>query len=271
MMRGAVLLAALLLACGTAAAQPASQPDIQPGAQPAAQPGTCPDIAAPPIPLPRLRDAVLANNEVTVVSLGSSSTQGVRSSDIAHSYPALLQADLAAALPNAHVAVLNRGIGGEDVTEELARLERDVVGVHPAVVVWQVGANGAMRHMHVDLFARLLVNGIKRLQQAHIDVVLMDNQRARNVMSTPEATPIEHVMADIAKSTGVELFARGVLMDRWRDAGYPYDRFMSDDGVHHNDLGYRCVAGSLARAMLDGLKELMPGPGSRPSTLSAGR
>ena len=257
-MTGRAFLLASLLACGTAAAAdlPVSE--------------GCPDLKAAPIALPRLRDAVLANNEVTVVTLGSSSTQGVRATDIAHSYPAQLQANLSAALPNAHVAVLNRGIGGEDVTEELARLERDVVGVRPAVVVWQVGANGAMRHTDPAV-SRLLTNGIKRLQQARIDVVLMDNQRARNVMASPEATQIEHVMADIAKSTGTELFARGRLMDRWRDAGFAYEQFMSDDGVHHNDLGYRCVAGTLARAMLDGLKVATPGPGSGTSNLSAHR
>ena len=238
------------------------------GAALGAEPPDCPSIKAAPIALPRLRDALLGNNEITVVALGSSSTQGVRASTIANSYPARLQAELTTALPNAHIAVINRGIGGEDVTEELARLERDVVGVRPTVVVWQVGANGAMRHMQPELFARLLTNGIKRLQQGRVDVVLMDNQRARNVMASPEASHIEHMMADIAKATGVELFARGALMDRWRDAGSPYETFMSDDGVHHNDLGYRCMAAALAQSVMDGLKALS---GPTPSPLTAHR
>ena len=209
------------------------------------------------LPLPRLRDAVLANNEVTVVALGSSSTQGVRSSDIAHSYPAVLQRTLEQGLPNAHVAVLNRGIGGQDVAEELPRLEHDVIGVHPAVVIWQVGANGAMQHLPIELFQRLLTSGVRRLQQARIDVVLMDNQRAQLVLASGESAQIERAMVDIAKATGVALFARGVLMDKWRDAGFPYEQFMSDDGVHHNDRGYRCVAASLAAAMLEGLRDSM--------------
>ena len=200
-------------------------------------PAPCPAVAAPALPLPRLRDAVLANNEAIVVALGSSSTQGVRASDIAHSYPALLQHALTAGLPNAHVAVLNRGVGGEDVAEELPRLERDVIGVHPAVVVWQVGANGAMRHLPIELFQRLLTSGVRRLQQAHIDVVLMDNQRAPAVLASGEAPQIERAMANVAKETGADLFARGALMDRWRDAGSSYEQFMSDDGVHHNDRG----------------------------------
>lgn len=240
-MRGAAgFLAAMLMAAPALAADP---------------PAPCPAAAVPAIPLPRLRDAVLANNEVIVVALGSSTTQGVRASDAAHSYPALLQHALADGLANAHVAVLNRGVGGEDVTEELPRLERDVIGVHPALVVWQVGANGAMRHLPIELFQRLLTSGVRRLQQAHIDVVLMDNQRAPAVLASGEAPQIERAMADVAKATGVALFARGALMDRWRDAGFPYGQFMSDDGVHHNDRGYRCMAAALAGAMLEGLKQ----------------
>ena len=71
----------------------------------------------PAIELPHLRSAVSHGIEGVVVSLGSSSTQGAMASDLAHSYPALLQQLLSAGLPQAHIAVLNRGIGGQDATE----------------------------------------------------------------------------------------------------------------------------------------------------------
>ena len=67
-------------------------------------------------------------------------------SDSAHTYPAILQTALNKALPGAHFAVINRGIGGQDAPEELARLDSDAIAVHPQLVIWQVGANGAMRH-----------------------------------------------------------------------------------------------------------------------------
>ena len=221
----------------------------------------CPEARAAAVAMPRLRDAVLANNEAVIVTLGSSSTLGTRSSDVSHSYPAVLQRTLEAALPNAHLAVINRGVGGEDVAEELPRLERDVIGVRPAAVVWQLGANGAMRHLPLETFQRLLMHGVRRLQAAGIDVVLMDNQRAAQLVGNAEAGQIDRVIAEVAKETGVGLFARGALMDRWRDAGVPFATFMSDDGVHHNDLGYRCVAGALAGAILEGLKRPVHGAG----------
>ena len=215
----------------------------------------CPANRAPPLVLPRLKAAIANGQEVTIVALGSSSTQGWHASDLAHSYPAELQAGLSAALPTAHIAVLNRGIGGQDVTEELPRMERDVIFAHPQVVIWQVGANGAMRHMPPDLFKRLLATGVHRLQEANLDVVLMDNQRAPNILAAPEHVKIDQAMADVAASAGIGLFARGVLMDQWRDSGFPYDRFVSEDGVHHNDHGYRCVAEALVRAIVEGLGE----------------
>ncbi len=100
--------------------------------------GICCDSAAcpavpvfPAINLPHLRAALQHRVEGLVVALGSSSTQGVMASDLAHSYPALLQQLLSAGLPQAHIAVINRGIGGQDAAEELARLDADVIALRP--------------------------------------------------------------------------------------------------------------------------------------------
>lgn len=228
----------------------------------AAAPGhaqeACPSNKVPPIVLPRMKEAIAANREVLIVALGSSSTQGWHSSDIAHSYPALLQAQLNAALPTAHVAVLNRGIGGQDVTEMLARIESDALSPRPAVVIWQLGANGAMKHTSPDVFKRLLSSGVRRLLDAKIDVVLMDNQRAPAILAAPEHVLFDSAMADVAVASGAHLFGRGALMDQWRNSGFPYERFMSDDKVHHNDYGYRCVANALGGAIIDGLSQTIP-------------
>ena len=234
----------------------------------AAEPeATCPSNKVPAIALPRLKEALAGNREVTIVALGSSSTQGWHASDIAHSYPAILQTALSAAFPTAHIAVLNRGVGGQDVTEMLPRLERDVLGARPTVVVWQVGANGAMKRMPPDLFKKLLATGVQRLREARIDVVLMDNQRAPAILASPDHVRIDQALADVALGAGAGLFGRGALMDQWRTSGFPYESFVSDDGVHHNDLGYRCIARALSQAIVDGLGQ----PADAPSAIAARR
>lgn len=239
-MRGVVFAATLLAAM----VGPALAADLP----------ACPSNRAPPLVLDHLRDKIATNHEATIVALGSSSTEGSQASDVAHTYPALLQADLNTALPTAHIAIINRGVGGQDVAEMLARIETDALAVHPQLVIWQVGANGAMRGVAPDLFKRLLTAGIKRLKAAHVDVVLMDNQRAPLILAAKDHNEIDQIMAEVAQANGAGLFARSALMDQWRVSGFPYDRFMSGDGLHQNDYGYRCVAAALSAAIVEGLK-----------------
>lgn len=221
----------------------------------------CPAALVPPLALSRVRDTLASNSELTIVAFGSSSTLGWHSSSIAQSYPAILQNELSAALPNAHVAVINRGVGGQDAAEMMLRIDQDVLSVRPTLVIWQVGANGAIKDRNPEQFRTLLVAGVHTLKDAGSDVVLMDNQRAPTILASPHHLEIDRVMSEVSVRTGANLFDRGALMDQWRLGGHPYAQFLSDDGVHHNDLGYRCVARALASAILDGLGQ--PGETAR--------
>ncbi len=236
---------ALIWTFALAAAWPASAaPD---GSEP------CPEASVAPLALPQVKAALSSNSELIVVALGSSSTQGSHATSIAQSYPAILQAELSAALPSAHVAVINRGVGGQDAAEMLPRIEKDVVGVHPSLVIWQVGANGAMKNRDPEVFRSLVSTGLHTLKRAGIDVVMMDNQRAPAILAAPHHTEMDQATAELAVRSGAGLFDRGALMDQWRLGGHPYEQFISEDGIHHNDFGYRCVARALASAILGGL------------------
>jgi lysophospholipase L1-like esterase len=197
--------------------------------------------------LPHLRAALAARTEGLIVALGSSSTLGVMASDSAHSYPAVLQNALNKALPGAHFAVINRGAGGQDAPEELTRLDSDVIAVRPQLVIWQVGANGAMRHADPSAFHDMVEEGVDRLIKAGIDVVLMDNQRSPKVLAAVDHIVLEDELRVVAQETGVNLFSRSHLMDAWSDEGAKPGLFTASDGLHHNDLGYLCVSQFLAR------------------------
>lgn len=204
--------------------------------------------------LPRLRAALAAGTEGVIVALGSSSTAGAMASDSAHSYPAVLQAALEEALPRAHIAVINRGIGGQDAPEELARLETDVIAVRPQLVIWQVGANGAMRHADPVVFHQMVSDGVARLRAAGIDVILMDNQRSPRVLAATDHIVLEDTLHDVARETSVNLFSRSRLMDAWSDEGAKPGLFTAPDGLHHNDLGYECVSQALAREIVSAIE-----------------
>ena len=223
----------------------------------------CPAEKAPAVALPATKKRLASSQEVLVVALGSSSTEGWRATSPANTYPARLQEDLSKAFPLGHLAVINRGIGGQDALEEVARLDSDAIALHPDLVIWQVGANGAMANSDPNVFRQLVSTGIERLKALGIDVVLMDNQRSPMIMASPGHLLLERVLAELAVKYNVSLFSRGALMDGWKRGGLDYSHFLSNDGVHMNDLGYRCLGDALAEAIQSGLVQPDP-PASQP-------
>ena len=128
-------------------------------------------------------------------------------------------------------------------------MEADALAVRPVLVIWQVGANGVLHHTDPELFKHLVETGIHRLQGAKVDVVLMDNQRAPDLLDVPGHVKLEQALVDAATETGASLFSRERLMDDWQRAGYPYELFVGADKLHHNDRGYACVGPCACRRL----------------------
>ena len=214
----------------------------------------CPSTpSVTPLVLPHLATALRHGVEGVVVALGSSSTQGSMASDLAHTYPAVLQQALSAALPESHVAVINRGIGGQDAAEELSRLDADVLAIRPQLVIWQVGANGALRNADPAVFRAMVTTGVRRLQAAGADVILMDNQQSPRLLAKADEPVFDQALAQVAAETGASLFSRRALMQGWVHEGAPLAQFIAADGLHHNDRGYLCVAQSLSQEIVAAL------------------
>jgi lysophospholipase L1-like esterase len=235
-LRGVALLAALLLPIGLAAQT------------------TCPALPQPAVALPATRAAMAEGRPVTILAFGSSSTEGFAASSPAATYPARLQARLRAALPASRIAVLNRGRGGEDVAEMLARLKRDVIDARPTLVIWQAGANAALRGMTPEAFRAGMEAGLEQLRQAGAEVLLMDSQEAPRILAVPGHRRFEAVLASLAAERRLALFSRAALMRGWEQAGLANQAVIGPDGLHHTDLGYDCVAGALAETIAAALR-----------------
>ena len=214
----------------------------------------CPEVRLPPIAAPAFAAAVARGGEVRIVALGSSSTAGAGATFPWLAYPGRLESRLRAALPGTSITVMNRGAGGEDAAQMLGRLERDAIAERPQLVIWQVGANAALRSVDRDSFQSFLHQGLLRLRTAGIDVVLMDNQRAPRIAARPGHRDYDAMMAAAAASVpGVTLFSRGALMDALEAAGVPNADLLTSDNLHHNDRGYACIAEALSAALVAGL------------------
>ncbi|MXP62113.1 SGNH/GDSL hydrolase family protein [Roseomonas sp. M0104] len=210
----------------------------------------CPVVQREELVLPATRAALRAGRPVTILALGSSSTEGVGASSAQGTYPARLQAKLRHALTGHALSVANRGKGGEDAAQMVARLGRELEATHPTLVIWQAGANSAARRENPARFAALMQEGIARIQAAGADLVLMDNQRSPVILASTGHEAFDAALARLADANHASLFSRGALMRRWEQAGLPATAVLSADGMHHNDLGYECLSAALAEAIL---------------------
>lgn len=238
------LAAALVLAAGSANAVDDSTDAMPPGCRvPAA-------LLTVGLPLTHAAAQIDRNEQLTIVAIGSSSTMGFGASAPELSYPARLAAELRKRFPQATIRVLNRGKGGEEVPQMLARIARDVAAAHPDLVIWQLGTNAVLRHEDMAAERGPIERGLAALKATGADIVLMDVQYAPRVLARPGFAAMEAIIADEATRAHVGLFHRFAIMRRWRagrDAGVP--AMIGPDGLHMNDAGYGCLAAGLAAAL----------------------
>ncbi len=77
-------------------------------------------------PVARLAKRVTAQEPVTIVAVGSSSTGGAGASSPAFSYPSRLERELRQKFPRAPITVINKASTGEEVADMMARMERSL-------------------------------------------------------------------------------------------------------------------------------------------------
>ena len=82
-------------------------------------------------PLSRVAERLADGRPVKIVAFGSSSTEGAGASKPSASYPSRLAEELARWFPDNQITVLNRGVGGNDAADMLARLDSDVIAERP--------------------------------------------------------------------------------------------------------------------------------------------
>lgn len=235
---------------------------LRPVSLAAAEP-PCPASHTQHLDLHATRTALTYNEAVTIVAFGSSSTEGIGATIPARAYPARLEAWLRARWPGSSIRVLNRGIGGQTAHEMLARLDADVLAAKPTLVIWQVGANAALRGLDPVAFATFLSSGTKRILASGADLVLMDNQIAPKIQRVVHSGTYREILARAAASRGASVFSRTALMQEWRKADPSAHDMIGPDGLHHTDRGYACLAASLGRAINDAVGQL-------PVTVTAG-
>jgi lysophospholipase L1-like esterase len=194
--------------------------------------------------LPRVANKLIAGQPVLIIAFGSSSTQGYGSSAPQFTYPNRLAAQLKRQYPTADITVINAGVGGEDAPEMMKRLQTAVIDKKPDLVIWQVGTNAVLRNLDPSDTAKLVEEGVARMQASGSDVVLVDPQYSPRVYERGEsAGRMVRLLGRVAALRHIGLFPRFEVMREWHEKqSLPVDSFVIADGLHMNDWGYACFA-----------------------------
>lgn len=217
-------------------------------------------------PLRAVRAALKARRTVKVLAIGSSSTVGTGASSPLASYPMRLETELEKLFPGVDVDVINRGISGEVASGAAHRMQNTVAEISPDLIVWQVGTNDALARVDLDSFSTSLEETIQWVKSHGIDLVLVDPQYTASLADDDYYKQVVAAIQTIAQRNRVPLVLRFEAM-RYLAGRQTKDALLSRDHFHLNDLGYRCMAEHVARAITVGLlqADLTPSPPREPA------
>lgn len=178
-----------------------------------------------------------------IVAFGSSSTYGVGASDGRSSYPAQLAILLTERYPNAGFVVLNKGVSGNVVADNMARLRRDVLAAKPDLVIWQVGTNDALYGWVPEEITSAVKRGILRIRAIGAEVVLMAPQPLLDEPRDARIRAMNAALRQAAADTDTPYLDRYRLMQYWQTSGqFDGTELLASDGLHMSDVTYRCLA-----------------------------
>ncbi|UPJ53825.1 SGNH/GDSL hydrolase family protein [Bradyrhizobium sp. 200] len=205
----------------------------------------------------------LARGQAKIVAIGSSTTAGHGN---VTAYPGRLLSFLQNGYPRANIAMVNKGIGGQEAPIEVQRFDTDVIAEKPDLVIWQVGTNAVWQRpdQHPPSFnetTEAIRDGLVKLRdETQADVVLMDLQYVPAVLTPAKkgkAVAMVEAISDLARDAGVNVFRRFAFMKGLYEVEQvSFDRMVDptdNDRLHDSDWTTHRVAWAMMLAIVDGV------------------
>jgi hypothetical protein len=205
----------------------------------------------------------LTGGQARIVAIGSSSTAG--HGDI-KPYPGRLLSFLQAQYPNAGIAMVNKGIGGQEAPVEFERFDTDVIAEKPDLVIWQVGTNAIWQSPDQNPLSfseaiRAICDGLVKLRdETRADVILMDLQYVPAVLTPAKkdkAIEMVEAISQQARDAGVNVFRRFAFMKGLHEVEHvSFDRMVDptdEHRLHDSDWVTHRVAWAMKLAIVGGV------------------
>ncbi len=190
------------------------------------------------------------DKETTIVCLGDSVTGVYYHTGGHRAYPEMLELALKKIHPNAPIHVINAGISGQTTVDGLARLDKDVLQQHPALVTISFGLND-MTRVPPEQFRTNLEQLIDRCRAAQSLILLC----TPNAVISTDGRPINRLVeyCDIIRTVGREKtipvcdqYAAG---QRLKSRAPRTWRLTMSDEIHPNMDGHKRMAEELCRSI----------------------
>ena len=168
--------------------------------------------------LTKTAKALADGREVVIAALGGASTVGLAAGKPGLAWPARLGSTLSVRFPSARTKVVNLAVARQTAKGMAERLDRDVIPLKPALVIWETGTMEAVRGTDVDEFRETVQAGIDQLRAAKAEVVLMNMQFSRDTDAMIHFGPYLVAMRELAETNDVPLFRRRGIMRHWAES-----------------------------------------------------
>ncbi|OYW60909.1 MAG: hypothetical protein B7Z40_19300 [Bosea sp. 12-68-7] len=136
-------------------------------------------------------------------------------------------------------------------------MDTDVIDKAPALVIWQTVAADVVNHIGEEKLAKILKKGIRKVQAAGIDLVMMDLPWLPREGRYPHYDDYRGVLKTVAAELSVPVFPHYDMMREWAQSRrFTSEELIGMDGTELVEAGYRCLAIRIA----DGVAAALSGP-----------
>ena len=234
----AVATAAIVLCAATANAEPAD---------PCAVPGY---LLFGDSLLQRVAAAAKEQKELKIVVVGGPSSNLPGPFGASFAFPARLEVALTRRLPNLKVSVTTDIRIRQTAGEMVGTIEKLLAEEKPTLVVWQTGTYDALHGTDPEGFRAAVSEGVEKLQNAGVDVVLMNMQYSPRTESVVALAAYADAMRWVAREREVPVFDRLAVMRHWYDAGQ-FDLYAATKDMKTAKSVHDCIGRTLAASIID--------------------
>jgi hypothetical protein len=219
---------------------------------------TCPapaEILTPSVQLPGLAKRLKSGDETRILVYGTASITGAGIGKPGASFPEQFAEFFKKKFPASRANILIRARQGETAAQMVENMPTMVLSEKPHLVIWQTGSVDVVKGVDINAFGGSLEKGLDILQQAGIEVALIDQQYNPHIAPLNNVEEYQDYMEGIAKGRNVLLFPRFELMRYWTTSGYfPFDETAPADRRKIAAAVHACIGQLLGEMISEALR-----------------